>query len=204
MKIEIDDIPLADASGRLGRRAADPALTDAYRMNRPDAPPLLGALSLNLGLQLARMVQSGRFPSAAERALMSRAARAASYTQFIDCGGFSYGDSCQEPCFGFAPHQMERWFCASCAEQDADPNNNPWFNWHYVGTRGSTIFYIDREPDICNGKDAWKWTVHNCEGCNEAVFRCHDGYKRPDSQSYWEPTICIGKISCNGTLTQCP
>jgi hypothetical protein len=204
MRIEIEDIPLVESSGRLGRRVVDSSLVDAYRMHRPNDAPLLGALSLNLGLQLTRLVEGGMFPSAVERAVLRQAPRLASYTQYFDCGGYDYGATCQEPCFGFAPHQMERWFCASCGEQAADPNNNPWFNWHYVGTRGSTIFYQDREPDICNGKDAWKWKINNCEGCAEAVFRCHDGYKRPDTQTYWEPTICIGKISCDGTLTQCP
>jgi hypothetical protein len=122
---------------------------------------------------------------------------------YADCGPYNYNATCEEACFGFAPHQMDPFYCATCAEQSADPVNNPSYNWHFVGTRGS-LQYMDREPDVCAGKDAWKWKIEGrCGNCREsAVFRCHDGFKRhPDNTL--EPTICQGLVSCDNELTPC-
>ena len=44
--------------------------------------------------------------------------------------------------FAFAPEHMDNFYCATCAEQQADPTNNPAFNLHFVGSRGS-IQYMD-------------------------------------------------------------
>ena len=70
-----------------------------------------------------------------------------SYTTYGDCGPFDYDATCEEACFGFAPQQMDPWYCATCDEQAADPVNNPAWNWHFVGSRGS-LQYMDREPDV--------------------------------------------------------
>jgi hypothetical protein len=122
---------------------------------------------------------------------------------YLDCGPYNYDATCEEACFGFAPHQMDPYYCATCDEQAADPVNNPAWNWHFVGSRGS-LQYMDREPDVCAGRDAWKWTIEGtCGDCLEStVFRCHDGYKRY-SDGTVEPTICQGLISCDNTLMLC-
>ena len=70
--------------------------------------------------------------------------------------------------------------------------------------RGS-LEYGDVEPDICSGRDAWKWSVEgSCGNCQEvSVFRCHDGYKRY-TDGTMDYTICEGLISCDGQLNLCP
>jgi hypothetical protein len=99
---------------------------------------------------------------------------------------------------------MDPFYCATCAEQQADPINNPAWNWHFVGSRGS-LQYMDREPDVCAGKDAWKWKIEGrCGNCQQsAVFRCHDGYKKYPNAAAWDATICQGLISCDNNLTLC-
>jgi hypothetical protein len=126
-----------------------------------------------------------------------------SYTTHFDCLGQNLPGDCDEACFGFAPHHMDPFYCATCDEQAADPVNNPSWNWHFVGSRGS-IQYIDREPDVCFGKDAWKWDVGACNNCNSsAIYRCHDGWKKYPNSNTWDPTICAGLISCDGSLNLC-
>jgi hypothetical protein len=62
---------------------------------------------------------------------------------------------------------------------------------------------MDREPDVCAGRDAWKWSVGPCGECSEsAVFRCHDGFKQY-SDGTLDPTICQGIVSCDNRLTLC-
>jgi hypothetical protein len=122
---------------------------------------------------------------------------------YLDCGPYNYNATCNEACFGFAPHHMDPWYCASCSEQAADPTNNPSFNWHFVGARGS-ILYMDREPDVCAGRDAWKWDVGPCGNCAQAAtFRCHDGWKKYPENNYWDPTICQGLVVCDQQLNLC-
>jgi hypothetical protein len=201
----IDDLPTVDAAGRLGRsRAASSALADAYRIPSNPVTDIIGSLGVARALEIAGRAQRKMFPSAADlSALQAAAAAAPVYSTYSDCGPYNYDGTCNEACFGFAPHQMDPSYCATCAEQAADPANNPSYNWHFVGSRGQ-VRYIDREPDICAGRDAWKWKVGPCGSCAQsAVFRCHDGWKKyPDSTS-WDPTICQGKISCDDQLTPC-
>lgn len=204
MSFDIEDVPTIEASERLGRRpTADSSIVDAY----PDHPVrrgnVLSLVGVPLGLQLAGRFQTLAFPSGANLAALQNAADAASYTTYYDCGGFHYTGTCNEACFGYAAHHMDPFYCATCAEQAADPANNPSYNWHFVGSRGG-IQYKDKEPDVCNGKDAWKWTVGACGNCRQsAVFRCHDGYKKYEGNNYWDSTICQGIVSCDGQLTPC-
>jgi hypothetical protein len=204
MSLDIDDLPVVETLGKLGRRApADSPVSDAYRMYRPIDETRFGSLGLSLGFQVARLLQERVFPSGTQLAELYDAAAGPSYTMFLDCGGYDYNATCDEACFGFAPHHMDPFYCATCDEQAADPVNNPSYNWHFVGSRGS-IQYMDREPDVCNGRDAWKWKVGACNDCAEsAVFRCHDGYKKYPGRSYWDATICQGLVSCDGRLTPC-
>jgi hypothetical protein len=204
MSFDIDDIPTIDTAGRLGRRAsADSSIADAYPLHPTRERNVIGTMGVSLGLNLINRFQAQAFPSATD--LMALQAGAGpSYTTHSDCGGYDYNATCNESCFGFAPHHMDPFYCATCAEQAADPTNNPSYNWHFVGTRGQ-IQYMDREPDVCAGKDAWKWKVAGtCGSCQEsAIFRCHDGYKKYPDNNYWDPTICQGLVACDNRLTPC-
>ena len=202
MSMHIDDIPTIAASGRLGRNVPD--LDEAYRA-RPDGPGgLLSSFTLGNRTDIRNMFEGGLRPAALSRVLRGSPPAAASYSMYGDCGGYNYNASCSEACFGFEPHHMDPFYCGTCAEQAADPANNPAYFWHFVGSRGS-IQYKDREPDVCGGRDAWKWDVGTCGSCHQhAVYRCHDGWKKyPDSAS-WDPTICQGLAVCNGQLKTCP
>jgi hypothetical protein len=215
MDFDLDQIPTIESAGRLGRHPdVDPSIADAYRSYEPglrtQIASLLGAAGADalLGLRSALRVEGAdlaavpaiRF-SDVQRLVSAQAAPG--YTFYSDCGPYDYDATCAEACFGFAPENMDPVYCATCDEQKADPTNNPSFNWHFVGTRGS-IRYMDREPDVCAGKDAWKWNVGACGECHtSAVFRCHDGYKKYPENDYWTPTICQGIVSCDNTLKVC-
>lgn len=206
MSFTIDELPTFEDARRFGRsRAADSAVADAFRMPADPITDVITSLGVNRALELAGRAQQQMFPSAADLGALQAPAPAGgpSYSQYFDCGPFNYNGTCNEACFGFAPHHMDPFYCGTCAEQAADPVNNPSYNWHFVGSRGQ-IQYIDREPDVCAGRDAWKWKVGTCGNCAEsAVFRCHDGWKKyPDSAS-WDPTICQGIVSCDDRLTLC-
>jgi hypothetical protein len=206
MSLELFDLPTVEGAGRLGRRpAADTEVTDMYRAH-PD-PPIgrleeVGLLGAALGIDAVRVLQERFFPGA-ERRPTPRGGGGPQYTTYSDCADNPYDGTCNEACFGFAPHHMDPFYCATCDEQEADPVNNPPWNWHFQGSRGQ-IQYMDCEPDVCAGRDAWKWKVGACGDCHDsAVFRCHDGWKKyPDSQA-WDSTICQGLVSCDGKLTLC-
>lgn len=206
MSLRLDDLPTLEGSGRLGRRPSEEsAVRDAYSPDLAQSDRGLGRLSLDLGSGLAEALQEQAFPSGQQLAALQGGVGfgGPSYTQYLDCAGYVYGGTCEEACFGFAPHHMDPFYCATCDEQAADPVNNPAYNWHYVGSRGS-LQYKDREPDVCKGRDAWKWKVGPCGDCAEnAVFRCHDGYKKYPSNTTWDPTICQGLVSCDNRLTPC-
>jgi hypothetical protein len=200
----IEDIPTIADAGRLGRRpGTGSAVADAYRPPVTPAAGLLGSLGIAKALELAGTVQRQLFPSSAQLAALHAAGP--SYTFYNDCGGYNYAATCHEACFGFAPHHMDPWYCATCPEQANEPASNPAYNWHYVGTRATGIRYIDREPDVCNGRDAWKWKIDGrCGNCaNFSVYRCHDGWKKYVDRPYWDPTICQGLVSCDGRLSLC-
>lgn len=202
MSTSIDDIPTIEDAGRLGRPThADSPVADTY-LPRTSAAGLLNTLGIEKALELAGTVHRKLFPSGDQ--LASLQAAAPSYTMYLDCGGYNYEPTCNEACFGFAPHHMDPFYCATCPEQAADPTNNPAYNWHFVGNRGS-YQYRDREPDVCNGRDAWKWTINGaCGNCaSSSVFRCHDGWKKYPENNYWDPTICQGIVSCDDRLTVC-
>lgn len=204
MSFVIDDLPTIEGTARLGRSAsADPTVEDAYRIPSTPVADLVGSLGISRALEMAARAQERLFPSPAELSDL-QAAAAPTYTMYLDCGPYDYGATCNEACFGFAPHHMDPFYCATCDEQAADPNNNPSYNWHFVGSRGQ-IRYMDREPDVCAGRDAWKWDVGQCGQCAQsAVFRCHDGWKKYPGSTSWDPTICQGIVSCDQRLTLCP
>lgn len=207
MSLDFDDIPTLETAGRLGRRPSpDVDVAEAYRRPAPAAGGLLGSLGLGLALDLAGELREGRLPGAAllGRVFSPRGGGAAvSYTTWGDCHGYQYDGPCHEACFGFEYHHMDPFYCATCAEQAADPANNPPYFWHFVGTRGS-IQYKDNAGDPCQGRDAWKWNVPNCGRCeDEAWFRCHDGYKKYSGNPAWDPTICQGLVICDGHAETC-
>lgn len=214
MKKTFEDVPLIENSRRRGRQPdPDSPVVQAFAERRSLGPAgsLVGSVGATLGLDFAERFRRGQNLSAdqltALQAGAQKMAAGPSYTMFLDCGGHNYNGTCNEACFGFAPHHMDPWYCATCAEQAADPVHNPSYNWHFVGFRGS-IEYRDREPDVCgaggNGRrDAWKWEVTGCGDCQEsAVYRCHDGWKEYSDGST-DPTICQGLVSCDGSLTPC-
>jgi hypothetical protein len=205
MSLELDDLPRIDSAGRLGRRAGtDTTVADAYGSYRPEGGIQLSSLHFSLGAEATNFLQNRVFPSSAKLAALAAPTGAGpNYTTYSDCGGFHYGGQCNNPCFGYAPDHMSTWYCATCAEQAADPTNNPPWNWHFTGSRGQ-IQYMDQPSNPCNGRDAWKWKVGACGTCQQsAIFRCHDGYKKVQNGA-WEPTICEGLISCDNNLTHCP
>ncbi len=203
MILEMDDLPVVESAGRLGRRPSpDTPVADAYSGVRREDSAFLTSAALALGPRAVALLRGGTLPPADQlRAL--HAHEGPHYSMYTDCGPYDYNATCEEACFGFAPHQMDPFYCATCDEQNADPVNNPAYNWHFVGSRGS-IQYMDREPDVCAGKDAWKWKIDGrCGNCQEsAVFRCHDGFKRYSDNTF-EPTICQGLVSCDNKLTPC-
>jgi hypothetical protein len=206
MSVDIEDIPTIESAIRVGRRAAAGSqVAEAYPLHpQGSGGSVLESVGGAAGLQLVSSFRSLAFPGVADM-LATQAPSGPSYTFHNDCQGLDYNGPCNEACYGFAPDHMDPFYCATCAEQKADPNNNPAYNWHFVGSRGQ-IQYIDREPDVCWGKDAWKWTVHGeCGNCHQtSVFRCHDGYKKLPDNNYWESTICQGLVSCDNKLTPCP
>jgi hypothetical protein len=204
MSFDIEDIPDIESAGRLGRRAsADSRVADAYPLHPTNPSDFFASIGVPVALRLVDRLQARVFPSSSD--IVALASFGGSYTTHSNCGGFDYGATCNEACFGFAPHHMDPFYCATCDEQAADPANNPSYNWHFVGSRGQ-IQYKDMEPDACNGRDAWKWTIEGpCGNCQQSsVYRCHDGYKKYPNNSYWDPTICQGLVACDGTLTPCP
>ena len=137
MSMHLDDIPTIAASGRLGRHVPD--LDEAYQV-RPDGPgELLSSFTLGSRTDMRRLLEGGLTPAALGRALRGGgSASAVSYSMYGDCGPFAgYGGTCNEACFGFEPHHMDPFYCGTCAEQAADPANNPAYFWHFVGSRGS-------------------------------------------------------------------
>lgn len=196
----IDDLPTIEGAGRLGRpQDAASAVAAAYRVNGLPGATLLDSLGITRALELAGALSKQLMPR-----LLSDPGGSPSYTMYTDCGPYDYDATCNEACFGYAPHHMDPFYCATCPEQAADPVHNPSYNWHFVGNRGS-FQYKDKEPDVCAGRDAWKWTINGqCGNCaTSSTFRCHDGWKKYPDNSYWDSTICQGIVACDGRLTLC-
>ena len=208
MSLTIDELPTFETAGRFGRSGPpNTALANAFRASPDPVTNLIGSLGVTRALELASRVQNRVFPDVEVLSQLQAAGPAAAgpaYTMYLDCSEYNYDATCNEACFGFAPHHMDPFYCATCAEQAADPVNNPSYNWHFVGSRGQ-LQYQDREPDVCLGRDAWKWTIDApCGSCAQNVtFRCHDGWKKYPDSNTWDPTICQGKVSCDNQLTPC-
>lgn len=207
MSLTIDELPTFESAGRFGRSgAANTAIADAFRPPPDPVSQIVGTIGVTRALEFATRAQDRLFPNAAALGELQAAARGAGqgYSMYLDCAGYDYGATCNEACFGFAPHHMDPFYCATCDEQAADPVNNPSYNWHFVGSRGS-IRYADREPDVCQGRDAWKWTIEGqCGSCAQnTTFRCHDGWKKYPESDSWDPTICQGMVACDNELTPC-
>jgi hypothetical protein len=206
--MDFNDIPTIEAAGGRGRKPSPDAAFDGAYLAGPSAlSQAFEILSTSVGTSMMRLLQNAPLESVRGLAEFRNAGPAAGATSpawqtHYDCTVFNYNGTCTEACFGFAPHHMDPFYCATCAEQQADPANNLAF-WHFVGNRG-TFRYMDMEPDACYGKDAWKWKVGACGNCaSSATFRCHDGYKKyPDSAS-WDPTICQGLVICDSNLNLC-
>ena len=200
--MNFNDIPPIETAGRLGRAPEDDSqVASAYPAFRPAIFSASGPASLALGFRALRMLDRRIVPP--ESGIVAMGASAVSYTTYSDCTVFNYDATCSEPCFGFEPHHMDSFYCATCAEQAADPSNNPPWFWHFTGSRGATQYKDAGTP--CNGRDAWKWDVGACGSCSSsALYRCHDGYKKYPDAASWDPTICEGLISCDGTLKTCP
>ncbi|MDP8930018.1 MAG: hypothetical protein M3O70_15980 [Actinomycetota bacterium] len=205
MAFRIEELPALDSAGALGRRTADSPLVDAYRDTAtPSIATQVASLGVALGIDAVRVLQERFLTRDQDLVVLQHQGPAPPYSTWPDCA-YPDTDGCAEPCYGFEPHHMDTFYCATCDEQAADPDHNPSWNWHFTGSRGS-IQYMDREPDVCNGRDAWKWKIDGaCRDCNEnIVFRCHDGWKKYSADGPLTPTICEGIISCDNQLTLCP
>ena len=206
MSFDIEEIPTIESAIRRGRRTAVvSAVAEAYPLHPTGTGHIVESVGVDAGLKLVNSFRTLAFPSVAEVSALQAESGGPSYTFHSDCGGYDYDATCNEACFGYPPDHMDPFFCATCAEQKADPTNNPAYNWHFVGKRGQ-IQYMDKEPDVCAGKDAWKWKIQGaCGNCQtSSVYRCHDGYKKLPNNNYWESTICQGLVSCDDKLTPCP
>lgn len=207
MSFHIEDLPAVEAAGPLGRSLPSGSpLLDAYHdASKPSVATQVASLGVALGLDAVRALQDRLLPTRGDLVAMSHGGAAPSYSTWPDCTIYGATDGCNAPCVGFPLDQMATWYCATCAEQAADPTHNPPWNWHFTGSRGS-IQYGDLANNICNTRDAWKWTIQGaCRGCSERiVFRCHDGWKKYDPNGPITPTICEGVISCDNQLTLCP
>lgn len=204
--MDFNDIPTIESAGGRGRKPSPDALIDSAYMAGPSSlSQAFGVLSTALGSSMLKVLQNVPLESVRGMTEFRHAAAAASpaWDTHYDCTVFAgYGGTCNEACFGFAPHHMDPFYCSTCAEAAADPAHNIAF-WHFVGSRGS-IQYIDMEPDACYGKDAWKWKVGACGTCaSSATFRCHDGYKKYPNAASWDPTICQGLVICDDRLNLC-
>jgi len=207
MSFRLEDLPVVDAAGRLGRHLPpDSPLLDAYHdASQPSVATQVASLGVALGLDAVRALQERFLPGRSELMAMHHGGAAPSYTTWPNCTIYNDTDGCNAPCVGFPLDQMATWYCASCAEQAADPTHNPPWNWHFTGSRG-VIQYGDLAQNICNGRDAWKWKIEGaCRGCSDNItFRCHDGWKKYDPSGPLTMTICEGIISCDDQLTLCP
>ena len=124
MSIDFDEIPTLDSAGRLGRApAADSPFVGAFAPPTSPTMDQLSGLGLGLGERLADSLRARLFPNSMLSQLRDAAAK--TYTTFYDCAGVNYDGTCQQPCFGPEPQYMSPFYCASCAEQQADPNQNP-------------------------------------------------------------------------------
>ena len=112
--MNLREIPTIESAGRLGRRP-DPesALQDAYAAERVLAADPIGSMALGAALGSAELLRDRVFPSATQLADMQRAAAAAAYTYHSSCYN-NYSGPCDSPCYGFPPHQMSSWYCATC------------------------------------------------------------------------------------------
>jgi hypothetical protein len=201
--MNMDDLPVVESAAKLGRRPpSDSLVADAYKVVRPDLG-FFTSTAFRLGIQSVGLLRDQIFPSPEQLRALSGTA-GVQYTTYPDCNAFNYDGNCNQPCFGYAPDHMSSFFCATCAEQRADPTNNPPWNWHYTGSRGQ-YQYKDDPANPCLGRDAWKWKVDgHCGNCQQSsVFRCHDGYKKAPNSAVWENTICEGLIACDTKLTSC-
>ena len=200
MDIRLEDLPTLEGAGRFGRQnAANAAVTAAYAA--PAARTGISSGSVAFGLRAVNLLRDRLYIGAKD--IAEYGAPAVSYETYYDCAGYQYNGPCGSPCFGFEDHHMDPFYCGTCAEQAADPANNPPWFWHFVGMRGATT-YKDMEVNACQGKDAWKWDVGACGSCGEsAVYRCHDGWKKYPNSNTWDPTICEALVSCDGKFRSC-
>jgi len=203
--LSIDELPVAASLPR-GRVPETASPYDARSgFSRRDVLGLVFRASVFLGLTLLGFFRSVR-----------KAAADFPYAAHPSCGrydpdfwngfdgnnnGFFEPGTCQDDaCVGAPDDAMGAWYCVTCDE--VGPHNP--YGWHFTGQRGP--FLYGDATDVCNidgvsgnDRDAWKWQISSCVGCEPAVFRCHDGWKL-DPGGEVVGTVCQGLVECNGSL----
>ena len=102
MSFDIEDIPDIESAGRLGRRASvDSGVADAYPLHPTTPSDVFASLGVPVALRLVERLQARVFPRSSD--IVALASFGGSYTTHSNCGGFDYGATCNEACFGFAP-----------------------------------------------------------------------------------------------------
>lgn len=203
MALELDDIPTVQSAGRLGRKPEpDSSLAGAYTAPQVNPLDALGSIGLDAAFSLAERLRAGVFPTGLPVPRPAPAGPARTYTTYYDCGPFNYDGTCAQPCFGPPLDKMSPFYCATCSEQQADPQQNPPYFWHFTGNRGTITYW--GETSICAGKGAWKWKIQGaCGSCaTSSQIRCHDGYKQVEGQAA-EWTICEGLVFCDDKFQTC-
>lgn len=99
--------------------------------------------------------------------------------------------TCAEPC---GPSTIHPFACEPSGHKEG---------WH-KDSNGWALRpnQCDGNSGIAPGADGWKWEPGSgCgDGCNPAVFRCHDGYHRhdgdPPDETQWHRSICAKRVQC--------
>ena len=211
--LQLDDLPVA-AELPQGRTAVsyggfyrDPASRRSFLMLTVRVAALVGLVTLGLFRSVRRAYGAVTYTEHVNASNPRTASACGNYdpdTWFGNDGnqnGFHEPGECtDDACVGASDAEMGNSFCVKCNEVSA---NNP-YGWHFVGFRGQRQYGDHSNVCTVNGvnRDAWRWKINNCAGCNTAVFRCHDGWKR-DPNEFHDLTVCQALVYCNGTLHTC-
>lgn len=149
-------------------------LGHSWALERRQFLKVAGAVGVAAGLNAL-----GVFPPARQ----AKASHLPGYTIHPECDGITSGaGTCAVPC---GPSMIHPFACETSG--------------HNVGFHKSSGVWSLRPNDCMPSHDpnadGWVWQVSNCQGCNPASFRCHDGYHRHADGSMHK-SVCKTRIAC--------